>query len=80
MRSQYGPETLLLASKKPHIKNLLAQLPNLTEDQVKSLPEKPDVIKGLLNIKKTQDNGQALKRAELIADMMMAATTKRNIG
>lgn len=80
MRSQYGPETLLLASKKPHIKNLLTQLPNLTEEQIKSLKEKPDIIKGLLNIKKTQNNADALKRAELIADMMIAARIKRNIG
>lgn len=80
MRSQYGPEKILLASKKPHIQNLIKQVINLTEDQIKELPEKPDIIKGLLNIKKLQTNAEALQRAEKIADMMIAAQEKRNIG
>lgn len=80
MRSEYGPEKFLLASKKPHILNLVKRVDHLSEEQIKSLPEKPDIIKGLLNIKKTQNDTEALKRAEAIADMMMAANVKRNIG
>jgi REP element-mobilizing transposase RayT len=80
MRSQYGPEKILLASKKPHIQKLIKQVCDLTEEQIKQLSEKPDVIKGLLNIKKTQTNAEALIRAEKIADIMIAAQTKRNIG
>lgn len=78
MRSQFGPERLLLASKKPHIKELVARAPNMSEDDIRALPEKPDVVKGLLNIKKFKDQADALSRAELIADMMMAAN-KNNI-
>jgi REP element-mobilizing transposase RayT len=77
MRSEFGPERFLLASKKPHIKNLISSLSTMTEDEIKSLKEKPDVIKGLLNIKKSQDQSAALSRAEKIADAMIAAQLKQ---
>ena len=80
MRSQYGPERFLLASKKPHIQQLVKNVENLSEEEIQQLQEKSDIIKGLLAIKKTQIDTDALTRAEKIADMMIAASTKRNIG
>jgi hypothetical protein len=74
MRSSYGPEKLLLASKKPHIIELVARAKTMTADEIKALPEKPDIIKGLLNINKNVDNAAAQQRAEAIADAMMAAS------
>lgn len=47
----YGPGALLAASKKPRIRELIKSIENLTLDEIKKLPEKPDVIKGLLHIK-----------------------------
>jgi len=75
MRSSYGPETLLLASKKPRIKELVSRVSDLTEDEIRQLAEKPDTIKGLLNIKKGYSNKESLARAELLADMMIKAST-----
>lgn len=80
MRSQYGPERFLLASKKLHIQQLVKNVETLSEEEIQQLQEKPDIIKGLLAIKKTQIDTDALTRAEKIADMMIAASTKRNIG
>lgn len=68
MRSIYGPGRLLLASKKPQIKKLIKDIKNLTVDQIKQLKEKPDVIKGLIEIKELgTDKGT---NAELIATAM----------
>ena len=72
MRSSFGPEKLLLASKKPRIKELLAKAETMTEDEIKKLSEKPDIIKGLLNIHKNRNQEDALIRATAIADAMMA--------
>ena len=76
MRSQFGPEKLLLASKKPYIQALIKRAASMTEEEIKNLPEKPDTIKGLLNIRREQQQGAALARAEAIADAMIAATQK----
>jgi hypothetical protein len=73
----HGPEAYLLKSKKPHIQDLVKRAETMSEDDIKGLSEKPDVIKGLLNIKKKSSNTDALKRAEMIADMMMAAQLTR---
>jgi hypothetical protein len=73
MRSQFGPERLLLASKKPRIKELIVASSLMTEDEIKDLPEKPDVIKGLLNIRKLDNQSKSTSIAEKLADMMMAA-------
>lgn len=78
MRSQFGPERLLLASKKPHIQELVSRVKTMSEDEIKSLQEKPDTIKGLLNIKKMHSQADSLKRAKAIADLMIAAS-KKNI-
>jgi hypothetical protein len=51
VRSMYGPDQLLLASKKPRIKELVAKIPYLTVEEIKNLPEKSDIIRGLLLIK-----------------------------
>jgi hypothetical protein len=77
MRSTlHGPEAFLLKSKKPHILNLIARCKTLSDDEIRALPEKPDVIKGLLNIRKLADQDRAASVAELLADMMQAAHTK----
>lgn len=78
MRSMYGPETLLLASKKPRIKELVAKVYDMSEDEIKSLSEKPDVIKGLLQLKKNETQKEKATLAERLADMMMAAHPMKN--
>jgi hypothetical protein len=77
MRSTlHGPEAFLLKSKKPYIIELIARCKTLSDDEIRALPEKPDVIKGLLNIRKLADQARAASVAELLADMMQAAHTK----
>lgn len=71
MRSQFGPERLLRASKKPHLQELVRKAPAMTEDEIRALPEKPDTIRGLLNIKREGDQAAAFERATRIADAMM---------
>lgn len=77
MRSTlHGPDVYLLKSKKPHIISLIENIQSMTEDEINSLNEKPDVIKGLLLIKQREAQKEALIRAEAIADMMIAALKK----
>lgn len=78
MRSSYGPETLLRASKKPHIQQLVANCINMTEQEIDELDEKPDVKKGLRNILREHQQGLAAIRAEAIADLMQQAYLKNN--
>lgn len=74
MRSNlYGPEVYLLKSKKPHILELVERCKTLTEDEIRALPEKPDVIKGLLNLHTQANQARAALIAERLADMMQAA-------
>lgn len=78
MRSTlHGPEAYLLKSKKPHILALVERCKTMTDDEIRALPEKPDVIKGLLNIRKGVDQDRAASVAELLADMMMAAHNQK---
>ena len=70
MRSMYGPDAILLASKKPRIKELVEKSKHLTEDEIKSLAEKPDVIRGLLLIKEFGDTEPKLTIPEKIANLM----------
>lgn len=79
MRSAYGPEKLLLASKKPKIVDLVKRAALMTKEEISTLNEKPDIIKGLLNIKSSIEQEEALKRAEAIADAMIEATSRRRI-
>lgn len=72
MRSSYGPERLLLASKKPHIIELIAKSKSMSIEEIRALNEKPDTIKGLLAIRKAEDQKTSATNAEMIADMMMA--------
>jgi len=77
MRSTlHGPEAFLLKSKKPHIQELVERAKTMTEDEIRALPEKSDVIKGLLNIRKQADQTRAASVAEKLADMMQAAYNK----
>jgi hypothetical protein len=66
----YGPDTLLLASKKPHIIELVKMVDTLSIDEIKSLHEKSDTIKGLLYIKEFGKNGPKLTIPEKIANLM----------
>lgn len=73
MRSTlHGPEAFLVKSKKPHIQHYIQQLAQLSESDIDALPEKPDVKKGLLALKKKQSQSVALARAEQLADLMTA--------
>lgn len=73
MRSTlHGPEALLLKSKKPHIQDLVARCVDMTEEEIDALQEKPDVKRGLLNIRKSHYHGQSASRAELLANLMIA--------
>lgn len=69
----YGPETLLLASKKPRIKELIERSRSMTEDEIKALPEKPDVIRGLLLINQLDIRQEKSLLANRIADAMQKA-------
>lgn len=68
MRSCYGPGRLLLASKKPKIQKLIKDLETMSIDQIKQLNEKPDIIKGLIEIKTFGSKKATI--SELIADKM----------
>ena len=73
MRSTlHGPEAFLLKSKKPHIQALVSAAATMTEDEICALSEKPDVIKGLLGIRKLGDQARAATVAEQLADLMIA--------
>ena len=76
MRSQWGPERLLLASKKPHIQQLVAQCNTWTLQDVDALEVKPDIKKGLRAIVQSRLHGEAWQRAEKLADLMMQKAGK----
>jgi len=75
VRSIYGPETLLLASKKPRIRDLVAKSREMTEEQIRALPEKPDIIRGLLVINNLSENQKRAAAAERLANMMSSDNT-----
>lgn len=73
MRSTlHGPEAFLLKSKKPRIQELVAKVDNMPIEEIRSLNEKADVKRGLVNIKKAHEQNASSFRAELLADMMTA--------
>ncbi len=76
MRSQWGPERLLLASKKPHIQQLVAKCDTWTLQDVDALAVKPDIKKGLRAIVQSRLHGEAWQRAEKLADLMMQKAEK----
>jgi hypothetical protein len=77
MRSTlHGPEAFLLKSKKPQIQLLISKVDSMTEDQIRNLDQKPDVIKALLNIKRRKEQEAAAARAELLADLMIQKYNK----
>ena len=65
----YGPGQLLLASKKPKIINLIRSIETMTIEEIKKLPEKPDIIRGLIEIKEFGDQGKGTM-AWIIANKM----------
>ena len=73
MRSTlHGPEAFLLKSKKPRIQALVANVDKMTQEDIENLDEKTDIKRGLLNIKKKQEQDRAHTIAELLADQMIA--------
>jgi len=73
MRSMlHGPGEFLLRSKKPRIQALVARCHEMTEQDIENLGEKPDIIRGLLEIRKRRDQAESASRAEILADMMIA--------
>ena len=73
MRSSlYGPEEFLLKSKKPRIQALIADIANMSIKDIEMLDEKSDIRRGLLNIKKKQEQTLSAILAERIADLMIA--------
>ena len=60
----------MLASKKPRIIELVAKVATMNEDEIRALPEKPDVLKGLLNLHQRAANEQRVLEAERLASMM----------
>lgn len=69
MRSIYDPGQLLLVSKKPRIKELVEASMSMTIDEIKSLDEKPDVIRGLLLIRDLGTTKGTI--SEKVADKMI---------
>lgn len=73
MRSTlHGPEAFLLKSKKPRLQALVAGVNEMTLEDIEKLDEKPDIKRGLLNIKKKQGNDLSVAVAEHLADLMTA--------
>lgn len=73
MRSTlHGPGEFLLKSKKPHIQALIARCYDMSAEDIEKLDEKPDIIRGLLEIKQRSEQAKSASRAELLADMMIA--------
>ena len=73
MRSTlHGPEAFILKSKKPHIQALVAGINEMSVEDIEKLDEKPDIKKGLLNLKKKQGQDAAAAIAERLADLMIA--------
>lgn len=78
MRSSRGPETLLRASRKPHVRELVSRCVTMTDSEIDALEEKPDVKRGLKKIRLEHQQGQAAVRAEAIAQMMIIAHNMRH--
>lgn len=71
--SYYGPDQLLLASKKPHIQQLVKQCVHMTDEEIVDLPEREDVRRGLLIIKHL--GSSKLPIVDKIADAMQPTST-----
>jgi nitrate reductase NapAB chaperone NapD len=73
MRSTlHGPEVYLLKSKKPRIVALIAAAKEMSIEDIEKLEEKPDIIAGLLKLKKIETDGDSMLLAERLADLMTA--------
>lgn len=73
MRSTlHGPEAFLLKSKKPHIQALVARVHGMSLEDIEKLGEKPDIKKGLINLKKKGEQAAAAVMADHLADLMTA--------
>jgi hypothetical protein len=75
----YDPGQLLLVSKKPRIQELVARSKSLSEEQIKALPEKPDVIRGLLLINQFGHDQKKSLLSHKIADAMQEHTNIEKI-
>lgn len=73
MRSNiHGPGEFLLKSKKPRIQALIANCSKMTKQDIEKLDEKPDIIRGLLEIRNRAEQAESASRAEILADIMIA--------
>ncbi len=73
MRSTlHGPSEFLLKSKKPRIQALIARCYDMSEQDIEKLDEKPDIIRGLLELRDRKNKAESSSRAERLADMMIA--------
>lgn len=73
MRSTlHGPGEFLLKSKKPRIQALIARCYEMSAEDIEMLDEKPDVKRGLLELRDRKNKAEAASRAEMLADMMIA--------
>lgn len=83
VRSFYSVETLLLTSKKPRIKELVANAKYMSDDEIMNLTESLSTRQGLLAIKFYDidvNNLEEFKltRGERIANLMMKSVVKSN--
>lgn len=73
MRSNiHGPGEFLLKSRKTHIQALIARCQEMSVQDIEKLNEKPDIIRGLIEIRKRREQAESASMAESLADMMTA--------
>lgn len=73
MRSTlHGPGEFLLKSKKPRIQALVAKCYEMSVEDIEKLDEKPDIKKGLLELRDRKNKADSASRAATLADMMIA--------
>lgn len=73
MRSTlHGPGEFLLKSKKPRIQALIARCHEMSVEDIEKLDEKPDIKRGLLEIRDRKSKAESAARAEQLADLMIA--------
>jgi len=70
MRSDRNPYFLYKNHKDPKIRELLAQAPHMTLEEIQSCVCKPDVKKAMLFVKQFGDQDKSVSTANLIADRM----------
>lgn len=75
MRSDRNPYFLYKNKKDPHIQQLLAQAPTLTDAQIFALTPKPDLRKAMQFVRDMGTQTKSVHTAELLAARMMQMAT-----